>query len=315
MNSKGVLFTILALIFVLSIIGLNESIKEARQGNLESRITVNAINTAGNKYNTLLRDLVNLDKNGKSKQVQERFLPFNYEIQNSRITIMQELPLSGIAWKNYFDILNALRVFSEDFNYSNVFDSLKTEFETIKNPEWNGSSEEITHLITPQCLGFSVMNDYDKNDYKKAVLKPEETQECSFSESEIAKIDLNIVINESAEDFNAAESKLASFGSIPLEIRINNTACLPNCQIADENKTINAFLSVQDKNLTIQGVNSKTITIRTVNNSIEVEHEGPSKINANFGIIFQNDFQEFKLKDFNVTVRNEDFNISKTNKT
>ena len=157
---KGVLFTLLAFILLLSVLSLHQ-LTEKRKNALESTvIESNAFGRVSDKYANIRNNFTVLGASEAERLVDERILPFNYSIDGKRFSISTTLPARQSQVNNFLETMNAFRVFIEDENYSNEFDSMRADLNTLLPTTWGGTDTNISFLVEPQCLKYSIL---DKN--------------------------------------------------------------------------------------------------------------------------------------------------------
>ena len=184
MNKRGIFFTFMALLLLLNILGINSIIREQQFISKESVSEISALVIVNNKLNAILANIVELDK--ENKIFNQRILPFNYDIDGNTILIGQELPVWETSIGNYFDAINSYVIFIGDANYANVFDGIGVDINATKNPDWNGSSNQLNFIVEPQCLKYTV-------DVNESLLGAGNCTE-QFDIDNVLRYDLNISI-------------------------------------------------------------------------------------------------------------------------
>lgn len=316
-NSKGIFFTTMILLIILSMLML---INVAEKGKTigEEKKEIIALEEIDYLYENVQKEVIDLDKHGKGKEVMERILPFNYILGEKTVSIEQMLPLKQLQLNNFFNVINAFEVFLEDENYLNEFSSLKVQANASKNKEWEGNETEINFLINPFCISLSE----DQNSF---AFKESNSNKCSqeFSVENIARYDVNMEIINSGEDFNAVK---CNEGACPSEsfselnpnpyyrIEIKDANCI-NCKLSQKIISKHFAPETEDFNIMIycngSSCKSKPVTIMVGKKLQAINQGNQVKMNATYE--FKEKVKEFIFLDFNYSIENKAFNAIKSN--
>ncbi len=319
MNQNGFLFTFMALLVILSIMALNSSIKNAESDN-QKFFEITKLISANNKFDNIKRSAIDFKKTGLVKQYTERILPFSYNIDGNLISVSQNIPLNSNDTNGFFDFINLYEILLKDPTYGS-FDNLAVDVNTIKNSAWGGNDKSLHFLIEPFCYQFTV------EDLGKSLFEQSTSGKCSgtFDYARTRRLDANVVIKNSVEDLNRISCNGGACPSNPYSaanplpyyrIVIDDSNC-GNCYFPQ--KTIsNHFNPNSDLNISIfcqgTGCVSKGIDF-LINKSFSVSRKQDSNYPVSIGLAvsFDSNVEQFLFLDFNVSVKNQDFGITKTN--
>ncbi len=320
MNSRGIMFTLMALILILGIIAFNES--EMGNWAFESESTkVSDISSVKNKYSNIAETVTTLHPNGVRKEIGERNLPFEYywEEDSNSIEIKQNIPLNTVDLENYFNFLNVYRQYLLDTEYENAFNGLRIDVNTLQNAPWGGTSEEFQFLLKPFCY------QYRANGEEEMIMEASGSQKCSaaFSSNSIARLDINVMIRYSDEDFNIVECNgeacpQDAFNPLSTDpyykIEIIDENCV-SCSISQ--KVISEHFSwAADKNIIIynNGGSPESAPVNiSFGNDVNVSRHGDKSIEIRIKTEFTEKIDSFEFLDFNFTVYSRDGKSRKSN--
>lgn len=158
MNKKGIFLNFMVFLLVMAILGLHNTTSRTSSGMEENLVESAAFDTMNNSFNNIFEEIVNLNKDGFAKDVQQRSMPFEYDLNRNKIGVKQLLPQRSDVLKGYIDGLNIYSIYAN----SQVTES-KIEMETTlvaQNSEW-GTIEmpefpDLNYLILPQCLFYDI---------------------------------------------------------------------------------------------------------------------------------------------------------------
>ncbi|PIU21355.1 MAG: hypothetical protein COT15_02775 [Candidatus Diapherotrites archaeon CG08_land_8_20_14_0_20_34_12] len=300
-NSKGALFSFMVLVLILGLILLNSYIDASRQNSFgfENSISLSKVNE---KISNVQNNIGILPKEGKSKQVFQRVLPFNYSYDANSLDLNFSLPFESSKINNFFDSINLYKIFVEDQNYSNLYDDIAVSLSTLKNSAWGGSNNNLQFLVLPICMRIK------NEDLNKIVFEDGNSSLCSqsFSMSSVKRIDLNIILYDA--DFNAIkcngaacpqDSYSQSNPNPYLNIYLETKNC-PTCLLSQ--KTISKHFSpALDFNFFLYcngaGCTSKPITLIAG----QKLYEFTSKTNTlSIKFTFNQEIESFMFLDFNI---------------
>ena len=146
-------------LLVASVLSLHEVTKKTDFDQEKAYIEETAFNNVNNAFNNLYEEIVSLDKEGFGKTVQERALPFGYNLEKNSIILSQRLPVRESNLDAYFDAINIYSIFA---NADNTTD-LNIATSTIQNGTWNPADPadeeqypDLNYAILPQCLLYDI---------------------------------------------------------------------------------------------------------------------------------------------------------------
>ncbi len=314
MNQKGIMFSLMVLIMILSVIALQDVFREskiAQQRNPEKT----RIFSVNEKYENINRNIVDLFKEDYLREVSQRNLPFNYLIDGNKIKFNHSIPWDKGTIENYFDTINTYRIFISDKNYSNAFDGIFTQVETLQNSEWGGTATDTHFLIQPFCTNF------ETGDLNRARITESFASQClnSFDENKMRRFDVDIVVRNSNEDFNSvfcsngcSSQNFNPSNSNPYyRLVIDDTKCSSKCNLS-QTVFSKHFLADDNETIILSGAASKPLRIRFMN-GVLVQRNGDFFVDSNIQVQFDQNISDLFFLDFNFTLTEPDFNIVKTN--
>lgn len=324
LNSRGIIFTLMVVFMILAVISLNTAVKQTFRES-QGIEDISAFVAVGNKFKNIERQIIDLDREGNAKEMNERFLPFGYDLEKDQnsISIQQQLPAKSIVVDEFFNVVNFFAVFLNDANWGNVFDGLPVQAGTLKNPAWGGDSNALHFLIEPLCFEYTLKG------IDTMVFADSNSEKCAgeFEQSDIRRFDLNIAISNPSEDFNAlycndnpACPQQAFNPEHPQNwpyYRIfvddsNCTNCLLSQKVAsahfDPNQDFNVMVSCVGA-----GCASSPIIITQAGLDFNVFRNSAYRLNISAKITFSRNIEQFLFSDFNVSVRHPTTNASKSN--
>lgn len=193
MNGKGVLFSLMIFILLGTLLALHQ-ISFQQENILKEGISeTNAFKKVSDKYANIKNNFMVLTTSAAEREVDQRILPFNYVIDSNSFDLNTSFPLRQTKIDSYLEILKAFELFLEDTNYSNEFDSMHIDINTLNPVSWGGNDTNISFIIQPQCLKYTI---YDENLLEFDFV-------CdNYNYSTILRQDVNITLN-SSHDFNS----------------------------------------------------------------------------------------------------------------
>jgi hypothetical protein len=319
MKSKGVLFVLMGLILSLLLLGFAFKINSAYLKAEKKLFNSDALEQVKNKYYNLnsIRDFY---RQGTTKSYFERIAPFTYSIDGNKISFTQKIPLKKATRKGFFDFINAYKIFIESDN-SLIKDDINVSMETPRNSYWGGTDENILFIIKPQCMKYSV------TDYNSMHFYASTECENQFDVSSIERIDINISLPSNADynflscdfggDTNCYQEVYVELNADPfIEINFLDENC-SSCDLnASTRKVSKHFSPSADNTIILSCVgscNSLPIKVFFNANNTEIRHSGKeTEVKTQF--LFVQKIEEFELHDVNLTLTDNRFNITKTNK-
>lgn len=311
MNSKGVLFSLIVMLMLLSIISLksvNTGSKKIAAGN---SVELLAFNSLEQKFDDIFMNAIRFSGFGTSETVKERILPFVFTLDQNTLTTSMEIPLSKPDIDVFFDAMNAFEIWLEDPASAVYYPGIISDVNTPKNSTWSGTGNIIQMHILPQCLKFKI---FDENR-----LGFEASQECesSFSVASISRYDVNVTLTETA-DFNSVTCNFDSNLTCPqnpfnpssnlpfLYISINDANCA-NCSINPALKTISTHFDPTKLHNVLLRCSGATCVSTDMNISVssvpQVTFRGPTQ-SILLGVTFRSEIQSLDYLDFNFSVEN-----------
>ena len=280
------------------------------------------------KYSNIERNVINLDKNGISKTLNERVLPFVYDLDDYSLSVTQEIPLKQSDFESFYDTINMYKLFEADGNFMRAYSGLDVSIDTMQNPLWGGVSDELVFLLEPQCFQLR------ESDTNLMYVEGSSHEKCDelFDVLEIVRYDVNITIKNFADDYNMVkcdnkenectknkwQSEFTTDEDYPFfEVQIIDEDC-KDCEIDAAYKKISQYSApgtAKIIEISCDGPNchSDPITI-TFENGVKVEHKSDERVIVEIKTEFNTEIQSFYYPDFDVNVAETDFNVFVTNK-
>lgn len=324
MNRKGVLFTMMVLLLTLGILALNAAIEKGMT-DAQQLGYVTSFLRVSEKYNNVERNLIRLDKNSAALELNQRIIPFVYVLKENSLSITQELPIKSSDFDSYYDAINIYEIFEEDANYSRAYTGLNVSADTLQNSNWGGTSTEISFLIEPFC--FQVR----ENGLSNLLMEASGSGKCTgiFNIADIRRFDANVIVKQFAEDYNAMKCDGGSCdgtgwhqafdpgNSSPFfELEINDSNC-GKCALKQANKKLSMhYDSAQTHKIEIycQGTCTSDPIIISFSDDLNVIHISNERVVAEIKTEFKKAIQKFYFLGFDVSVRENDFNVLATNR-
>jgi hypothetical protein len=316
----GVLFTFLTFLFIGVILGLVLYSLDAGKRFTQTTVEVSVLNAINSKYDDLTDDIITLDQTLGFPSIQQRILPFTYSTDENSVSVSQTLPIPSGKLSLYFDLLNAYSIFVEDLNAQKTFDGVVVDLNVPLPSTWGGSSPlEAGFNILPQCL------QYQLTDVNNVAFASTSTIGCSsfFTFSKISRIDVNVSLPTSVDDYNMVSCSLVS--GCPHQDY--NAAAGPyfNVQFFDSNCS-NCALSTGDKNISMHYTGGwETITyscagsacesaplVLSLGSGLRVSHGGTPAF-LSMRVTFTEGISTFYYQDANYSTQKPGFNTYKSN--
>ena len=191
MNQRGVFITFMVFLLVASVIALHDTSKKTDFRQEKKYIDEAAFNRVNNAFNNIYEEVVSLNKEGWAKEIQQRPMPFDYNIHTNSIVLSQKVPVESVILDTYVDVLNIYSIFANE----TLTGDLNIVTETLKNTEWGGIDEypDLNYAILPQCLLYNINSD------SNMILQELEAGQLGclsdFDYSDLNQVDINILIN------------------------------------------------------------------------------------------------------------------------
>ena len=314
---KGVLFSLI--VFILLSLLLTVVLLTQKQGNSSETALVDAsvYKKVSDKYSNVASTSFVLGKAEAESLIDQRLLPFNYSIDENTFTTSFDLPISNSKVNNYLSSLNEFKIFITNDEYSNEYDSMLVDFNTLLSDSWGGNDLNLHFNIHPQCI------DYKLTDLNEVSF----SSECSdFNYFSIIRQDLNITL-DSSHDFNAISCNFNGASSGPsnctgvfdkitfdpadprpyLHFEIFDSEC-PLCMLS---QTIISghFDPLQESTATISctGATCATPGLDLNFNKATTLHYTGAQIGTSIAFDFNHSVDLFEFNDVNVSVENSYF--------
>lgn len=311
MRQKGILFSVMVLLLLLALLSLHQTTRGTSYAVQDTESNINAYEKAADKYANIRHNSTVLSESSAEEQMNSRVLPFSYTIDSNRLGLALSLPTTTSV-ESYLEALNMFRVFSEDTNYNNEYDSLKVDINTLTPLSWGGSDTNVSLTVRPQCMKYSVLDDNS--------IALEFT--CSNTDFRVVKrLDLNLML-DAGHDLNAVSCRFNGAANCPdndynssntlpyLSIQAIDANCL-NCQLPQ--KRVRAHFNPIDENNFVQfkcvGASCTTTPIdMNFASKALVRHNG-SIIRVSIAMDFNSGIDSFELNDTNIAVENNYFGV------
>ncbi len=308
---KGILFSLIVLILLLNLIAL-KTVSTGSKGIVAGNsVELLAFNAIDQRFDDIQMNMVKFSGFGQGENVKERILPFSFALDENSFSARQEIPLSQSKINIFFDAINSFEIWQEDTDYANFFSGLVVDANTAKNTVWGGTGNSAEFYILPQCLKYKV---FDTN---KAGFEAGSGCEAAFSENNVARYDVNILLDVTA-DFNAVS---CSFDSIPgcpadtfdplnpnpfIQVNILDQNCSA-CAFDQSEKTISShFNPLAQNSIVIECVGAGCATPDmniSFSDTPTVSFTGPKQV-MELEATFKQQIGEFSFLDFNFSVEN-----------
>jgi hypothetical protein len=319
MNNKGVLFTFFTFLLIGVLLSLVIFTIDSERRSSITTVEIAVLNAVNAKYDDITDDIITLDHPIGVPGIQQRIIPFNYQMDGNTIAFTQQLPIESGKLALYYDLINAYSIFITDENFGTTFDGVKVDMDVPKPIEWGGAGQEAHFNLLPQCIQYQIT---DSNNVR---LESTSTIGCqnTFNFSSIKRIDLNVSLLSTVDDYNSVSCSME--GGCPHQ-DFNEESSLPFFQLffLDANCT-SCNLTAQDKNISMHFSNTwNTITftcdgicrseplVISIGDGIRFSKGGtPSLLETK--IIFNEEIKTFYYQDANYTVSKTGFSTKKSN--
>jgi len=192
MNRSGIFITFMVFLIAMGIVSLYNETKNLETARERQMTDKAAFNAANESFNNLFEEVVGLNKEDFAKEVQQRAMPFSYDLNKGSIKLTQRLPQRESVLRSYFDALNIYSVFADNFqNEGGTAVSTTPPLDA----RWGGTEDFplFTYALLPQCLL------YDMNNGNTMLLRAGSSgsNKCTqnFSYSDVKIFDIGIGVN------------------------------------------------------------------------------------------------------------------------
>ncbi|MCX6802655.1 MAG: hypothetical protein NT067_06115 [Candidatus Diapherotrites archaeon] len=327
MGERGILFTAMVFLMILSILALNATVKENRA--LEQHFTVPAkILRVSGLFENIWDSVIELKKSGTATEIEKRVQPFDYNFAPNTVYAGFGLPVRDAETQTYLDTLNLAKIMLEDKNYNKMYAGLDVNIRTI---DWNDATPTYHYLIEPYCYEFALAQ-------IAAQFYGSTSNRCSgtFDFSHVKRIDVNIKIYQPSEDYNRVyyspnpgftPSTLCTGANCPKQaysdsnsqpyfsVTINYAACAGNCIIAQDKISAHYSPTTGARiDLNCAGATCASAPIILIfGEGVSIMHTPPLRTEFSVMHSFDGNVSSFQFLDFNVAVSTPDGKIVKSN--
>lgn len=315
LNKKGMLFSIMVFILLGSLLTLHQLTLKHDGVLNESIANTNVFNRVSDKYANVKNNFTVLTTSDAEREVDQRIVPFDYDINSTKLGITTELPIRQIKIDEYLEILNSFRIFLEDESYSNEFDSMYVDINTLTPASWSGTDKNISFVIHPQCLKYSIL---DQNTMQLEFVCDD------YNYMSIIKQEVNITL-KSIHDFNSMSCNFNGsttcfnddFNSLEtnpyLSVNIDTQNCF-NCQLGQTSVRGHYNPGIKSE-ITLACVGSGCLTPDFDMNFMEMtrlSYTGQA-VDLALTIDFNSIITSFDFNDANISVEDRFFGTRKWN--
>ena len=315
MQKNGILFSLSALLLVMSFILLQQAITRTSFAQTQAEKTITLFGNLNEQYASLASNIIELDTKSSYRQIQERTLPFTYSADQNYIQLNYKTPLRQATIGNYFDLTNAFKIFAEDKNYSNFYSGINTQVDTTQNSAWGGAQTALNFITEPSCMKISV---------QETGISFQRGWCGAFDLNQASKIDSNISIYSSGEDQNTVTCSWNGNSACPSQSfdqanpnpYFSLTLFDQNCgKCALSTKTITGHADISKNNwiavsCTGTGCTSPQIDINVSQNYSITRNQNALPVQISTGVTLKNKITAFYFNDMNITVSENDYNTS-----
>jgi hypothetical protein len=312
-NTKGVLYSVTILLFIISLIVFISSLEEISFSFNSVFFDLTESNQIDSKYDSVY-SMILLDSNGSVKNLKERLMPMSYDLDENSFSLGFSLPLNPAIQTLYFDYINALEISLEDQNRAR-FGGVFVDFNAAKNSDWLGDQNAIHFLLLSHCVQATF------NDLNEFILGPGVCSASAFDFNSIDSIDLNLSVSGSySEDFNSVYCYLNGavgclqndFNSLDpnpfIEVTFFDENC-SNCLLSESDRSISFhFNPAEDNNITFYCLGENCVSQQIeiyFFNSFSLKRTGQSRILSSVKFDFNSSTEHLILDDVNFSVFKE----------
>ena len=241
-------------------------------------------------------------------------------MDGNQLALSQTLPLASGKLSLYFDLLNAYKVFIEDENASQTFDGVHVGLDVPQTPAWGGTHAGTASFnLLPSCLQYYISDENTAGFVNASSLGCANT----FSLSAIQRIDVNVYLLGTTDDYNGAICTHA--GGCPHDSFTSGAAPFFQLLFFDQN-CVDCTLPLADTNISYHFTedeeqisyacaaspcDSQPITF-TIGEGFSVSHAG-NPIRISTRIHFNESISSFYYQDANYSVQKTGFSTYKSN--
>jgi hypothetical protein len=315
MKNKGIVFSLSVLLLVLSFVLLQQATTRASIAQSQAEKSNSMFRNLNEHYAGLASNTIELDTKSSYGKIQQRTLPFMYKADQNYLELSYKTPLKHSTIGNFFDLINAFKIFVQDKNYSDFYNGINTQADTIENSNWGGTQTGLNFITEPSCMQIFV--DENGITFGKGW--------CGqFDLNQAALIDSNISVYSPTEDLNKITCMWNENNSCPDDpFDTTNPNPYYSLQILDQNcsecafsaKTVNGHIDISKGNwiaVSCDGTSctSPQIDINVAQNYSISRNENALPVQITTGIMLKNKITAFYFNDLNITVSGTDYNIS-----
>ncbi len=191
MNKQGVFITFMVFLLAAAVILLYSKTGEIASSEEELLVNEAVFDAVNDSFNNLFEEVIALNKEGYAKEVQQRPMPFGYNLNDNSIAISQTLPARTGLLESYLDALNIYSIFANEQEQTG---NLQISTAVIaQSSDWEPGSPQypdLNYLILPQCLFFDLNS--DGNMALRAGTDNEVGCEHDFGYADINAVDVNV---------------------------------------------------------------------------------------------------------------------------
>ncbi len=315
MHKKGIIFSLAALILILTFIALSQTIIRTTAQQSQTEKTMALMRNLSQHYSSIESNIITLDTKSAHGKIQERALPFEYNVDTNHIELQYNTPIRATTIGHFFDIINAFEIFIEDQNYSNSYSGIATQVDTEKNSPWGGTQTTLNFIVEPQCTEISV---------RQTGITFGQGWCGTFDLNSASRIDTNISIYSPSEDLNSFACRWNSTDACPSQsFDPSNPNPYFSLQIFDENctscgflqNTVSGHFDISQNNwiaiiCTGAECTATQIDINAAQYFSISRNSNALPVQISTGMLMKNKITGFYFNDMNITVSNNDFNIS-----
>ncbi|MBI4210077.1 MAG: hypothetical protein HY544_01040 [Candidatus Diapherotrites archaeon] len=207
MRAQGVLFSVMMAFMVVALLSLHGASLDNALSAQDSESAFNAFERAAGKFANIRDGIVVLPANSAGREIIGRVLPFSYGVDKNVVSIAFDLPVDVDSVDAYLEAVNYFRLFVIDANYSNGYDSMPVDINTLVPVSWGGGDRNVAFVVKPQCMEYSVRDDNSISLVAGC---------AGFDFNSVRRIDINITFG-AAHDFNYMSCRFNGVLSCPNE--------------------------------------------------------------------------------------------------
>ena len=197
-NSRGVFFSAITLLLLLVLFGLIIVLNNSFNQSGKNFNDLFALKTVTNKFDSVSSNISELNKAQKLVPLNSRYLPFDYNIDENKLYLSYQFPISSTELDLFYDVVNAYSVFASDANVKNAYDGVSSQVGAPKNKNWGGKNSSLYFNLLPQCMQLLLLdgNKIRIGNYNQIGC------EKGWDVNELQSLDINVGIQYKTDDFN-----------------------------------------------------------------------------------------------------------------